>query len=348
MVARTRNRKWQELEKSGTSLDRLARHFEAHNRSEGKSPRTVEWYVRVLSYFQDYLKKEGYAATLGDLNLQVVREFVVYLQTREKWLGHPIAHAGEGFLSPTSVNNYVRGLRAFFSWLYREGYTGENILASLKPPRAPVTLVDILTEDEITSILNCLDADTASGCRDTAMVVVFLDCGIRLSELANLKFRDAHVDEGYLKVMGKGAKERIVPIGNAAQKVLQRYIYHFRPEPLREENVFLTLDGLPLSANAIKLIAARLAGRSGVERLHVHLFRHTFATNYLINGGDVFSLQQILGHTTLEMVRRYVTLASAHVRVQHRRFSPMDRMNAGRIKGLRKGANRHNTSRQKR
>ena len=173
-----------------------------------------------------------------------------------------------------------------------------------------------------------------------AMVIIFLDCGIRLSELANLKFQDAHVEEGYLKVMGKGAKERIVPIGNVAQKILQRYVFHFRPEPMREENAFLTLEGQPLSSNAIRLIVARLARKSGIRRLHVHLFRHTFATNYLINGGDVFSLQQILGHTTLEMVKRYVTLASAQVRVQHRRFSPMDRMNSSRLKALRSNTKR--------
>ena len=343
MVKRARNRRWQELEKNNTSLDRLVRHFEAYNRSEGRSPRTVEWYSRVLGYFQKYLGQDGYSPRLGDLRLQVVREFVVHLQTRERWHGHPdMRRSKHGHLSSTSVNNYVRGLRAFFSWLHREGYTDENILASLKLPKTPVALVDILTEDEVARILNCLDADTASGCRDTAMVVTFLDCGLRLSELANLKVADAHVEDGYLKVMGKGGKERIVPIGNVAQKALQRYIYHFRPQLLRDDNVFLTLDGQPLSSNAVKLIIARLARKSGVKRLHAHLFRHTFATNYLINGGDVFSLQQILGHTTLEMVRRYVTLASAHVRVQHRRFSPMDRMNAGRIKGFRRKPKRGN------
>ncbi|MBL7126556.1 MAG: tyrosine-type recombinase/integrase [Dehalococcoidales bacterium] len=332
---RTRNRKWQELEKNGTSLEKLVRHFESHNRSEGKSPRTVEWYERVLRFFQNYLEEQDHSTKLGDLTLETVREFVVYLQTREKWYGHPSPPPGGGHLSAISVNNYVRGIRAFFSWLHREGYTDENVLASLKPPRFPRTLVDVLTDDEVGVILSYLDSNTASGCRDTAMIVVFLDSGVRLSELANLKFQDAHLEEGYLKVMGKGAKERIVPIGNVAQKILQRYVFHFRPEPLQEDNVFLTLEGYPLSGNAIRLIAARLARKSGVRRLHVHLFRHTFATNYLINGGDVFSLQQILGHTTLEMVKRYVTLASAHVRIQHRRFSPMDRMSAGRLKALR-------------
>jgi site-specific recombinase XerD len=141
--------------------------------------------------------------------------------------------------------------------------------------------------------------------------------------------------------MGKGSKERIVPIGGLAQKVLPRYIYHFRSEPLSTGNdtVFLTLEGRSMSSNAIKMIFKRIAQKSGVNRFHAHLCRHTFATNYLINGGDVFSLQQILGHTSLEMVGRYVTLASAQVRVQHRKFSPMDRMNLGRIKLGRVGGN---------
>jgi len=88
----------------------------------------------------------------------------------------------------------------------------------------------------------------------------------------------------------------------------------------------LTLQGTVMSGNAVQLMIGRLGRMSGVKRLHPYLCRHTFATNYLLNGGDVFTLQQILGHTTLEMVRRYVNLASAHVRVQHRKFSPMDKM----------------------
>jgi len=165
------------------------------------------------------------------------------------------------------------------------------------------------------------------------MIITLLDTGLRISELINLRLEDAHVDQGYLKVMGKGARERVVPIGSVAQKSLQRYMFHFRPEPYYEEQdlFFLTLEGKPLSINAVHLKFTRLGKKSGVKRFHAHLCRHTFATKYLINGGDVFSLQQILGHSSLEMVRRYVTLALAQVRVQHRKFSPMDRMNLGRV-----------------
>jgi len=337
MVVRARNRRWQELEKDNIPLEKLAQHFEAFNRSEGKSPRTVEWYSRVISYFASFLRQQGYSALLGDINVLVVRDFILYLQTKTRWSEHPYVPSPSGNLAAISVQTYVRGLRAFFSWLNREGYTQENILADLRPPKAPQQLVKVLTEEEVRRVLACIDSSTATGCRDAAIVITPLDTGLRLSELTNLRLDDAHIDQGYLKVMGKGAKERIVPIGSFAQKVLQRYVFHFRPEPIRgdENNLFLTVEGRPMSENAVRLVLARVAQKSGVKRLHAHLYRHTFATNYLINGGDVFSLQQILGHTSLEMVRRYVTLASAQVRVQHRKFSPMDRMNLGRVKLVR-------------
>ncbi len=321
----------QELEKGNIPLERLARHFEAHNRSEGKSPRTIEWYCRVLRYFQSYLEDEGYSTNLNDITLTVVKEFIVYLQTRNKWNNHPFIPHPEGKLAAISVQNYVRGIRAFFSWLHREGYTEENLLGQLKPPKFPQKLIEVLKDEEVTRILACIGSDTSAGCRDIAMIITFLDSGLRLSELTNIQICDAHIDEGYLKAMGKGAKERFVPIGNTAQKVLLKYVFQFRPDPLYGgyDYLFLTLDGRPMSSNCVKQIFARLAQKSGINRFHVHLCRHTFATNYLINGGDVFSLQQILGHASLEMVKRYVTLASAHVKVQHKKFSPMDRMSIG-------------------
>ena len=127
-----------------------------------------------------------------------------------------------------------------------------------------------------------------------------------------------------------------MPIGGLAQKMLWRYIIHFRPEDSIEADnyVFLTLDGKPLCPNAIKLLLKRWGKKAGVERLHAHLCRHTYATNFLnYKCGDVFRLQQILGHSTLEMVRRYVHYASAQAMINGRPASPMDHMGIRRLNG---------------
>jgi site-specific recombinase XerD len=159
--------------------------------------------------------------------------------------------------------------------------------------------------------------------------MLLLDTGLRIGEVIHLKMEDVHMNEGFLKAIGKGKKERVVPIVNNAQRALQHYLFRFRPKPVNPiiDNVFLSISGKPLTENGMKLMFTRLAQRSGVHRLHAHLCRHTFATRFLINGGDVFTLQQILGHSTLEMVRHYVNLASSHVAVQHQKFSPLDRLN---------------------
>ena len=120
-------------------------------------------------------------------------------------------------------------------------------------------MVKMPTEEEVARILGCLDADFASGCRDSAVVITFPDSGVRLSEFTGFCLADAHIDHGYLKVMGKGTKERIVPIEGLAQKALQRYVFRFRHEPLNEDKdyLFLTLSGKPVSANAVKFACAR-------------------------------------------------------------------------------------------
>jgi hypothetical protein len=151
------------------------------------------------------------------------------------------------------------------------------------------------------------------------------------AELVNIKLSDVHLDRGYIKVMGKGARERMVPIGTEVQKAIAEYLREFRPKPAGtfEDSLFLTDEGRPITVNGVQHVIKRLSRRCRIPRLHCHLLRHTFATNYLINGGDLFTLQSILGHSSLEMVRRNVNLASSFVAIQHRRFSPMDGMNLG-------------------
>jgi len=200
----------------------------------------------------------------------------------------------------------------------------------------PIKLVETLTPDEIEILIGTQNPLTAIGSRNMAILVTLLDTGLRCSELSNLFFEDSHIEEGYLKVIGKGSKERLVPIGALTQKVLWRYVFHFRPQPINDAGnyLFLTLDGQHLHTNAIKLLLKRWGRKAGVPRLHAHLCRHTYATNYLLHQcGDVFRLQQILGHNTLEMVRRYVHYASSQAMMNGKTSSPVDQLGIKRLKG---------------
>jgi len=310
-------------------LSECVDYYEVCNRAEGKSPKTISWYSANLRRFRNYLKSRHLPDSLDKIDTKLLREYVLYLLKQNRFHDHPYTPEKTEPLSAATVHGHVRTLRAFFSWLVTEGLTQNNIARDLKPPKISRKVVTTLSDQEIESILNTLSPTNPSEARNRTIFMILFDSGLRIGELVNLKMEDVHIDEGYLKVMGKGKKERIVPIGSNAQRALQRYLFRYRSNPILPaiDNVFLSIHGKPLTENSMKLTFARLAKRSGVQRLHAHLCRHTFATRFLINGGDVFTLQQILGHSTLEMVRHYVNLASNHIAIQHQRFSPLDRLN---------------------
>jgi len=316
------------LEQEAKSLSEFIDYYEICNRAEDKSLKTVSWYSANLKSFHNYLKTRHLPDTLDKIDIKVLRQYVLYLLKKNKYQGHPITPEKAEPVSAATVHGHVRTLRAFFGWLVAEGLIETSPARDLKPPKVCRKVVSTLSDDEIRAILGVLAPVNSSNARNQTIVMLLLDTGLRMGELINLKMDDVHMNEGLLKVMGKGKKERIVPMGSNAQRALQRYLFRYRPKPLHSaiEKVFLSVLGKPLTENGMKLIFHRLAKKSGVVRLHAHLCRHTFATRFLINGGDVFTLQQILGHSTLEMVRHYVNLAANHVAIQHQKFSPLDRL----------------------
>ena len=317
------------IKEKAHKLFELIEYYEVCNRAEGKSPKTISWYSANLKSFRNYVKSRHLPDSLDTIDTKLLREYVLYLMKRTRYNGHPYTPAKTELLSSATIHGHVRTLRAFYNWLVVEGLTQGNPANDLKPPKVVRKVVSTLSDEEIRAILNSFGTHLPTDARNQALFMILLDTGLRIGELTNLKMEDVHMDEGYLKVLGKGKRERIVPIGNNAQKVLQRYLFRFRPKPINPvvQNVFLSQSSNPLTENSMKLMFTRLAKRSGVCRLHAHLCRHTFATRFLINGGDVFSLQQILGHSTLEMVRHYVNLASSHIAIQHQKYSPLDRIN---------------------
>jgi site-specific recombinase XerD len=319
-----RRPRWAKVEWQGTPLAELRVAFEACNRTANKSPRTVHWYNERLLMFERFV---GPGAALRDLTVPTVRAFVADLQSRtQKNVNNPFIPKKDGKLASSYIQGIVRALRAFSSWLYEEGYTDANILQPLKPPKIQQKVFVALSDDEVGRLLASFSRRQPFGARNYAIFLTLLDCGLRASELCELSLGDSPIEQGYLKILGKGNKERLTPIGHACQEALQRWRDRFRPlfNPV-VDRLFVGTDGGNFTINALESMVRKAGTRAGIDRLHCHLLRHTFATNYLVKQiGDPLRLQQILGHTSLEMVRRYVSVASIQQSVIDRRTSAMD------------------------
>jgi site-specific recombinase XerD len=319
--------------KRAITIDELIVRFETSNLADGKSESAITWYTDILKLFSRYLKEQMRTNRIEEFNIENARDYELYLRSRNKFGRYTNSHVANSGLSPKTVQGHIRGLKAFSSWLHREQYTSENRLKSLKLPKAPAKLIEPLTDQEISQITSTINQRSPTGSRNHAILATALDNGLRASELASIPIGQLDLKSGYIKVMGKGSKERIVPIGDYVKMTLWNYINKVRPEPSVTgcDNLFLSPTGRPITANTIKLVFSRLAKTSGVKRLHAHLCRHTFAINYLLNGGDIFSLREILGHTTLEMVNHYLHFSSSLLTAQHHKYSPMDKLHKEQI-----------------
>jgi site-specific recombinase XerD len=316
------------VRKTTLDIEKLIGLYELSNRADGKRETTIRGYNDILRLFIRFLDSRMYGNDLSVFNINTARDYILYLRNKPKYEGHPFTPTQKTTLSSETLRDHIRALRAFSTWLYQEGYTPENRLGNLKLPRAAQRMIDPLNNEEIILITNSINKETPTGYRNYAIVTTALDSGLRASELAGIKLSKLSLQNGYIRVIGKGNKERVVPIGKSVSTTLWRYIDKFRPRPRDPEcdYLFLSRDGKPITVNTIKLVFTRLAKKSGVTRLHCHLCRHSFAINYLMNGGDIFSLREILGHTTLDMVNHYLHFTSSQIMERHRKFSPMDKL----------------------
>lgn len=212
----------------------------------------------------------------------------------------------------------------------------------MREPRTPDLLIEALSAEEIDSIYAAINPNTLLGARNSAIISLCLDTGLRLSGVADVKEGDIHFSEQFVKVMGKGSKERMVSFGIECKRVMFDYYHHYRLEPARPniDGFFLNINGYELTRDGVKCKIQRLAKSSGVTRLHPHLLRHTYATEFLMNGGDIYLLQSNMGHASLKMVMRYVHIASQVAAVKSQPFSPLDNMNIKRNRRVRHSASK--------
>ena len=217
-------------------------------------------------------------------------------------------------------------MRTFFAWLQKEDLIPDNPLLHIKKPKIQKKVIEALKPEEIKALLGQFNSKDFNSVRNRLIIMMLLDTGMRVSELNNLMIHDVDIQRGSILIRhGKGNKQRLVRIGSKTQKALWMYMSLYRRGD--SQRLFTDAGGRPLKVNAIKLLMYKLGKRANLEGVHAHRLRHTFAISFLRAGGDVFSLQYLLGHSTLAMTQRYLQSLNADDAFKaHKRFSPMDNL----------------------
>lgn len=267
------------------------------------SPNTFDAYVKDLSKFQAYLKSEG--ADFMDVNLDILHHFVASL-------------ADEG-IHPRSQARILSGVRSFYRYLLLEDYIAVDPTELIESPRLGIYLPDVLTVQEIDAIIESIDLGRTEGQRDRAILETLYSCGLRVSELCNLQLNDLNLDEGFLRVEGKGSKQRLVPISPRAVEELQLYFEErasIQPKAGHEDYVFLSFRrGTKLSRIMVFHIVKVQTEAAGIHKnVSPHTFRHSFATHLLKGGANLRIIQCMLGHEGIKTTEIYTHIGNTRLR----------------------------------
>ena len=289
----------------------LARFIDYVALEQGLSPRTIDAYQRDLARFAEFAEARG-VGTPVDITATLLREYVYHL----KDLG----------LSPASIRRNVSALRTYFRFLIGDNLVVRDPSERLETPKRWRSLPDVLTIDEVRRLLASPTLDDNLVFRDRAMLELAYGAGLRVSEWITLGVRDLLLDDGLVRVFGKGSKERLVPIGRSAIAALAVYIREQRPRLEKGEGkgvLFLNARGKPLTRMGAWKILRGHVDRAGITK-HVspHTLRHSFATHLLEGGADLRAVQEMLGHSDIATTQIYTHVDREYLRQVHRSYHP--------------------------
>ncbi len=230
-------------------------------------------------------------------------------------------------LSKTSAARYYSSLKGFFKYLFQSNYIKSNPIEKVETPKLSKNLPNVLSINEVEKVLNQPDTNNKFGLRDKAILELFYACGVRISELLNLKISDLFFNEEMIRVFGKGSKERLIPIGESAINWITKYLKNSRPllmKKLKSENyVFLNSRGTKLSRMGVWKIVDRYVNEAGIKKeVHPHTFRHSFATHLLEGGADLRAVQEMLGHSDISTTQIYTHIDREYIKQVHKDYHP--------------------------
>ena len=278
---------------------------------DGLSPRSLESYRRDLSQFDRWLKALG--GSLPNADSGDIQRFLA-----ERTLGQGVA--------ARTLARQLTTLKRYFRWLLRQGRRMDDPTLTIEPPRLPRSLPKSLTEPDVEALLAAPDTETVLGLRDRAMLELLYACGLRVSELVGLPVAALSQEMGVVKVMGKGSKERLVPLGEEAQSWLSRYLKRARPALLAgraDDALFVTERGGAMTRQAFWYRIKHHTRQAGIRvALSPHTLRHAFATHLLNHGADLRVVQMLLGHSDISTTQIYTHIAQERLKTLHRQHHP--------------------------
>jgi integrase/recombinase XerD len=277
----------------------------------GLSKNTLESYGRDLAKYTKYLKKGG-MTDLNRVKRPDIQNFLMSLKDKK--------------LNASSIARNLVAIKVFHRYLTGQRLLKEDVTSVIETPKLWKTLPDVLDLDEVEKIINRPNTRLKQGIRDKAAIELMYATGMRVSELVNLKMIDLHMEMGFIKCMGKGQKERIIPIGSKAKEAIQKYLEKVRPKLLKKGDpgaLLLTRLGKPMSRQSFWMLIRHYVREARIKkRVSPHTLRHSFATHLLQRGADLRIVQELLGHVNISTTQIYTHINKERLKQIHQKFHP--------------------------
>ncbi|MBC7333659.1 MAG: site-specific tyrosine recombinase XerD [Actinobacteria bacterium] len=277
------------------------------------SPNTLESYSRDLDKFQSFLSERRIENFLTITHKQVL-DFLEYLYQTQK---------------ESSVSRILSTLRSFYRFLVIEGVITKNPVSGIRNPKLPPKMIEVLEENEVKVFLESIPCADKFELRDRAMIELLYSSGLRVSEIINLKLANIDFEEGLVRFVGKGNKERIVPVGDIAMSFLVRYLgasRHMIEKEYKSDYVFLNKSGRKLTRQGFWKILKKYQKKLNLNKnLYPHMFRHSFATHILERGADLRVVQELLGHSSISTTEIYTNVSRKHIKDTYFKYHPREK-----------------------
>ncbi len=282
--------------------DLLREYLNYQSVERGLAKNSIEAYKRDITNYLEFLEKKK-ISSVDKIDYQTVLDYLTKLKKKK--------------LAPSTISRNAAAIKTFHKFLIREGLTENFPTANLKLPKTPRRLPKVFSVGQIINLLNQPQGLTPAGLRDKAILEVLYGAGVRVSELISLNIEDIDFESGYIRVFGKGSKERIVPIGSYALEAISDYLKKGRIKMTKgyySDALFLNQRGKRLTRQGCWKILNKYAKQAGLKNVHPHSLRHSFATNLLQAGADLRSVQEMLGHADISTTQIYTHVSREHLK----------------------------------